>query len=174
MKKKKPTCAAAILQIASFVSQLAFSSATQQVIVGVTSLGWGSTSFAHEQPTEPSAAESHVKPESDAEVRGVSLGDYRIRSYYPVDAQKSTVRFTLYAAVKDEHLAETQRLVEEHREKLRDRVITATRLAPLAVFQEPDLAAFRRRILVRLRRALPELEIDDLYISDFDLAIKSL
>jgi hypothetical protein len=64
--------------------------------------------------------------------------------------------------------------VEEHRQKLRDQVITATRLAPLAIFEEADLATFRRRILVRLRRALPQLEFDDLYISDFGLQVKSL
>ena len=84
------------------------------------------------------------------------------------------MRFILYATVKKEEFKTAQRLVEEHRQKIRDLVITATRLAPLIVFQEPDLAAFRRRILVRLRRAMPELAIDELYVSDFDLAIKSL
>jgi hypothetical protein len=121
-----------------------------------------------------SAAESTVSIDPNAPINGISLGDYRIRSYYPVDAQKSTVRFTLYAAVKKENFAAAQREVEEHRQKIRDLVITATRLSPLTVFQEPDLAAFRRRIIVRLRRAMPELEINELYLSEFDLAIKSL
>ena len=120
------------------------------------------------------AAESTAEAESGKAIHGVSLGDYRIRSYYQVDAQKSTVRFSLFATVKDEHFGEVQGLVEEHRQKLRDQVIMATRLAPLAVFQEPDLATFRRRVLVRLRRALPELAIEDLYVSEFDLTIKSL
>jgi hypothetical protein len=53
-------------------------------------------------------------------------------------------------------------------------VITATRLAPLAVYNEADLASFRRRILVRLRRAMPELVLEDVYISDFTLIVKSL
>jgi len=137
-------------------------------------------SSASEEPVKPAMKESDVKEEASAEatsgkeIHGVSLGDYRIRSFHQVDAQKSTVRFTLYATVKDENFAEFQRLVDEHRQKLRDQVITATRLAPLAVFQEPDLATFRRRVLVRLRRAVPELVVEDLYISDFDLAIKSL
>lgn len=130
-------------------------------------------SFANEPAVAP-IAKPNSKVASVAELHGVSLGIYRIRSYYPVDAQKSTVRFTLYAAAADKHFDEVQQLVEEHRQKLRDEIITATRLAPLAVFQEPDLAAFRRRIIVRLRRAIPELRIEDLYVSDFDLAIKSL
>jgi hypothetical protein len=127
-----------------------------------------------EHAAEPPAAESNVADEAGKAIHGVSLGEYRIRSYYQVDAQKSTVRFSLFATVKDEHFHEVQSLVEEHRQKLRDQVIMATRLSPLSVFQEPDLAAFRRRVLVRLRRALPELAIEDLYVSEFDLVIKSL
>jgi hypothetical protein len=125
---------------------------------------------AHETPS----SEPDSVPESKRETHGISIGEFRIRSYYPVDAQKSIVRFALYATVKDEHYKTATRLIEEHREKLRDQIITATRLAPLTVFQEPDLASFRRRILVRLRRALPELTVEDLYVSEFDLTINSL
>jgi hypothetical protein len=141
----------------------------------------------HEKAAEPAAAKSsehaeqgeakaETKIETDPSrpINGVSLGEYRIRSYYQVDAQKSTVRFTLYATVKGEHVRDVEALVEEHRQKLRDQVIMATRQSPLAVFQEPDLATFRRRVLVRLRRAVPDLTIEDLYVSDFDLVIKSL
>lgn len=133
-----------------------------------------SASGGHGHEAEPAAAESSVEDETGKAIHGVSLGEYRIRSYYQVDAQKSTVRFSLFATVKDEHFRDVRGLVEEHRQKLRDQVIMATRLAPLAVFQEADLATFRRRVLVRLRRAIPELTIEDLYVSEFDLAIKSL
>lgn len=135
---------------------------------------------AHGQAAEPAAVEANAVAGSAAEapsgkaIHGVSLGDYRIRSYYQVDAQKGTIRFSLFATVKGEHFDEMQRLVEEHRQKLRDLVIMATRLAPLAVFQEPDLATFRRRVLVRLRRAIPDLKIEDLYLSEFDVTIKTL
>ena len=134
----------------------------------------------HRFADEPTADDSRVQAESTVEadtgnaIHGISLGDYRIRSHYQVDAQKSIVRFSLFATVKGEHLNEANRLVEEHRQKLRDLVITATRLTPLNAFQEPDLATFRRRILMRLRRALPELTVEDLYFSEFDLTIKSL
>lgn len=138
----------------------------------------------HEKSAEPAKAEAgeHGEPAAEKKietdpgrpVNGVSLGDYRIRSYYQVDAQKSTVRFTLYATVKGEHVREVEALVEEHRQKLRDQIIMATRQSPLNVFQEADLATFRRRVLVRLRRAVPELTIEDLYVGDFDLVIKSL
>ena len=131
-------------------------------------------SGSHGHDAEPVAAESSIDEESGKAIHGVALGDYRIRSYYQVDAQKSTVRFTLFATVKDEHFRALKGSVEEHRQKLRDQIIMATRQAPLVVFQEPDLATFRRRVLIRLRRALPELKIEDLYVSEFDLVIKSL
>ncbi len=111
---------------------------------------------------------------ADVKTRGVELGEYKIRSYHIVEAQKSTVQFVLYAAVPSERFRETQYLVENHRYKIRDQIITATRMAPLAVFEEPGLESFRRRIFLRLRRALPELTIDDVYVSEFQLTVKSL
>lgn len=129
---------------------------------------------SHGHGAEAPEAEAEVEEEAGKSTYGVSLGEYRIRSYHQVDAQKSTVRFSLYATVKSESLRETKKLVEEHQQKLRDQIIMATRLAPLAVFQEPDLATFRRRVLLRLHRTLPDLAIEELYVSEFDLTIKSL
>lgn len=106
--------------------------------------------------------------------RGIDLGEFRIRAYYPVDAQKSTVQFDLHVAVASKHYAEMQRLADIHEHKLRDEVITAARMSPLAIFDEPGLDGFRRRIYLRLRRALPALVIDDVYVSKFQLTVKSL
>jgi hypothetical protein len=150
-----------------------------KIAIVATALAARTANGAHEGAADAYTADSAEHAAASATqagkaVHGISLGDYRIRSYYQVDAQKSTVRFTLYATVKDEHYADMQRLVEEHRQKIRDQVILATRLAPLSVFQEPDLTTFRRRLFVRLRRVIPELTIEDLYLSEFDLVIKSL
>lgn len=111
---------------------------------------------------------------ADANIGGIKLGEFKIRSDYPVEAQKSTVRFVLFAAVKAENSAEMRQVVEDHEQRLRDLIITTTRLLPLIVFEEPDLATFRRRLLVRVRRALPQLAVDDLYVTDFSLVVKSL
>ena len=146
-------------------------------ITVAASLGFAAVIFAsdHGSAAEHAAAgEVEAGVASDAKIRGVDLGEYKIRAYYPVEAQKSTVRFVLFATVPRERFHETQQLVESRRHKLRDQVITATRMVPLAVFDEPGLESFRRRILMRLRRALPELVIDDVYMSDFQLTVKSL
>jgi hypothetical protein len=104
----------------------------------------------------------------------MDLGEYRIRSYYPVQAQKSIVRFVVYATAPPDRLAEAKQLAANRRHKIRDQIVSATRMMSLAEFDDPDLKRFRRRIVLRLRRALPELPIADLYISNFELHVQSL
>ncbi len=139
------------------------------LVIGSAGVSHAASHAAHSEP-----AEAEGDAAADAKVRGVELGEYRIRSYYPVEAQKSTVRFVLHAAVPSERFPQVQQVVDSNRHKLRDQVITATRMAPLTVFDEPELKRFRRLILVRLGRVLPELAIDDVYVSDFQLVVKSL
>lgn len=124
-----------------------------------------------EGSAEPKAAVPEAKPD---EIRGVEIGDFRVRSDYPAEAQKSTVRFKLWVTIRGDKLAAMTHIIDDHRQKIRDEVITSTRLSPLGVFEETDLKSFRRRMLVRLRRSMPALIIEDLCISDFDLTIKSL
>jgi hypothetical protein len=127
---------------------------------------------------EASHGETEAEAESDvaagAKTRGIELGEFRIRAYYPVQAQKSMVRFVLFATVAGERYSDTKRIVRNRQHKIRDQVITATRMVPLVEFDQADLGSFRRRILLRLRRTLPELEIDDVYVSNFELKVQSL
>jgi len=128
----------------------------------------------HGTPAHAEEAAAGAADYSGLKIRGVNLGHFSVRSYYPVDAQKTTVAFELHVTVANEDYATTQRLVKNHEHKLRDQVITATRMSPLANFDEPGLENFRRRIYVRLRRALPELAIAKVYVSEFQLTVKSL
>jgi hypothetical protein len=130
--------------------------------------------------SEHGASEQHAAPateeadQSHLPIRGLSLGEFRIRTYHPVEARRSTVVFTLHAIVAAENSSEFSELLEHRRHKARDQVIVATRLTPLADFDDPQLVEFRRRILLRLRRMLPELKIDDFYVSDFKLEVREL
>ncbi len=133
----------------------------------------GST-FGSSHGGEGEVAKTAVPVAKPDEIRGVEIGEFRVRSDYPAEAQKSTVRFKLWVALRGDKLAAMSHLIDEHRQKIRDEVITSTRLSPLGVLEETDLKSFRRRMLVRLRRSMPELVVEDLYISDFNLSIKSL
>ena len=139
--------------------------------------GAGAVLAAEQEPeadVNPPAAALAPLNNTSEEAHGIKIGEFKIRSEYPAEAQKSTVRFVLFVSVKGDRLAAMEAIVSQHREKLRDEVITATRLTPLGMFEEPDLKSFRRRIFIRLHRTVPELVIDDIYISDFGLIVKSL
>jgi hypothetical protein len=105
---------------------------------------------------------------------GIDLGEFRVRVYHVAESQKSSASFSLYATVEKDRLAELKQLMEHRRHKLRDQVIVVTRLLPLSDFDDPDLKTFRRRILLQLRRALPELAIENVYISDFELQVERI
>lgn len=142
---------------------------TAMTVLLVSGPTFGSTHGG--EGVESKAEVPEAKPD---EIRGVEIGDFRVRSDYPAEAQKSTVRFKLWVAIRGDKLVAMTHLIDNHRQKIRDEVITSTRLSPLGVFEETDLNSFRRRVLVRLRRSMPELVVADLYISDFGLSVKSL
>ncbi len=129
---------------------------------------------SHGESSHGETEEAEIDDAAGAKTRGIELGEFRIRAYYPVQAQKSMVRFVLFARVSGERYAASKKVMQNRQHKIRDQVITATRLVPLVEFDQPDLASFRRRILLRLRRTLPELEIDDVYVSNFELKVQSL
>jgi hypothetical protein len=112
--------------------------------------------------------------DSDSPIRGIELGEFRVRAYYPIEAKRSTVTYRLHAVVSSERAREFRSFLENRRHKVRDEVIIATRLAPLANYDDANLSEFRRRILLRLRRTLPDLAIDDVLVSDFQLEVRSL
>jgi hypothetical protein len=143
-------------------------------VAAAIAFGAGHTYAGEREKGESKSTESEAGEAPEATGAGIKLGAFKIRSDYPAEAQKSTVRFVLYATVSGDHFADMERLAEEHQQKIRDEIIIATRLTPLSLFEEPDLAVFRRRILIRLRRTLPDLTIDRLYVTDFGLKVKSL
>jgi hypothetical protein len=126
----------------------------------VLALAWGTDTLAsgHGAAADDSAHGAAGDEGSSPMSGGLDLGEYHIRSYYPVQAQKSILRFALYATVAPDRLAESRQLMAIRRHKVRDQVITATRMVPLSEFDEPELARFRRRIL----------------LSNFELKIESL
>jgi hypothetical protein len=129
----------------------------------------------HGDSPDSGHGDSHGEEEAeDPNSTGIKLGEFRIRSYYAVESQKSSATFTLYATAAEGKLAQSRQLLAHRKHKVRDQVILAARLVPLADFNEPDLASFRRRIVLQLRRTLPELAIENVYISDFDLKLERI
>lgn len=150
---------------------------TASFAVATLGMGGGRPALAsggggHGEPAP--AAPQEVVDATKSGSNGIDLGQFRIRAYYPAESQKSAVAFALYAKVEKDQLAELRHLLEHRKHKMRDQVIVATRLVPLVEFNDPELKSFRRRILLQLRRTLPELPIENVYISDFELLVERL
>ena len=111
--------------------------------------------------------------ESPTGFRGIKLGEFSIRTYRSVSGQKHRVQFTLHARVKNEDVTNFRQLLKYRKNKVRDQVIIATRLLPVEDYDDPELVKLRRRIQLRLRRTLPELPVDDVYVSEFTLAVET-
>ncbi len=142
------------------------------VVLGIVGVSSASDHGGHD--AHGSFAQQAVPESSAFENRGIELGEFRIRVYYPAEAQKSKVAFRLHAIVDKERFSESQELFEHRKQKLRDQVIVTTRLIPIVEFEEAELKSFRKRVLLRIRRAMPELSIEDVYVSDFNLAVEGI
>ena len=100
----------------------------------------------HGEPAKPAdhgghGGHSEAAPPPDADATksgsdGLDLGEFRIRAYYPDQSQKSTVSFAIYATVTKDKLAESQHLLENRLNKMRDQIIVVTRLMPLGDFDD--------------------------------------
>lgn len=112
-----------------------------------------------------------VDEESPAIV-GFDLGHYFIKQTRTVEGANTKLAFTLHGSVTEDRAAELQRLLETRTNRVRDQVITAARITEPLEFGDPDLERFRRRIMVRLSRSLPELPIDALYFSEFSYLVE--
>lgn len=119
------------------------------------------------------AEEEAVSAESADGARAVKLGEFSIRIYHSVSSRKDTVTFILQARISKESFETFERIYPQRKIKVRDQVIVAARLVPIEDYDDPELKKFRRRIYLRLRRAIPELPIDDVYLSDFTLSVQS-
>jgi hypothetical protein len=148
------------------------------VVVAAIAVGPGRAAPAseHGESSEPHAKKATELKEDATKSgsNGMELGEFRIRAYYPAESQKSTASFSLYATAAKDKLSESEHLLENRLHKLRDQVIVVTRMFPLSDFNDPELKGFRRRILLQLRRTLPELSIEDVFVSDFALTVERI
>lgn len=120
------------------------------------------------------ADENPVSAESADGSRAVKLGEFSVRVYHSIASRKDTVTFILQARIQKDDFESFERIYPHRKIKVRDQVIVATRLVPIDDYDDPELKKFRRQIYLRLRRAIPELPIDDVYLSDFTLSVQSM
>lgn len=149
--------------------RIAFVMTIVSVLLGMPSPAIASSGHGgHAEPVEEEVVESATG------FRGVDLGEFSVRTFRPSPLRREDVSFRLHLSVKNEEFPHFDKLFEYRKNKVRDQVITATRLVPVEKYDDPELVTFRRRILLRLRRTLPELKIEDIHVSDFNLRVGGL
>lgn len=104
---------------------------------------------------------------------GIKIGEFDIRTSRAAPSQKHRVKFALYAKVSNDQFQMSRTRVNHERNKIREQVIVATRLVPPEDYDDPELKKLRRRIQLRLRRMLPEFQIEEILVSDFDVTVES-
>lgn len=146
--------------------------------VAFAMLAWGAAmtgAMANEPPAtdDPTAAETQGEP-SPAPPAFVSftLGEFVLKDHHPVEQEQVKVFLTLHAEVPHADAARFEKMWPEYEHRVRSQVITATRLVTPLEFDDPELKALLRRIYLRLRRALPELPIEQVYVSDFSYLVE--
>lgn len=98
---------------------------------------------------------------------GFKLGEFSVLNVHHAEGLKSKVLFTLYVEIEEGAEHEFEAAWAHCQRRFEDQVLTTVRMCELTEFQEADLHRFRRRLIVRLRRTLPELPLSELYITDF-------
>lgn len=97
----------------------------------------------------------------------LDLGKFVINDLRPTRNETAKVTFSMHLAFS-ENLTEKQvRQLESWKHRLRDQVITATRISYLTDFQEPDLSRFRRKILIRVNRMFKAKLADDVLMTEY-------
>lgn len=128
----------------------------------------------------PGVARAEEAPKGDGEEGenvatrpvGFDLGRYAIKDLRGAEGRTTRLSFQLHTSVAGDQAEQFRELLKTRKQRVRDQVILASRLTEPTDFSEPNLQRFRRRITIRLRRAVPGLKVDDVYLSDFRYLIE--
>jgi hypothetical protein len=110
-----------------------------------------------------------AEEEGDAMPAGIArVGRFDLRDHRPVEGIKQRLGFTLYVEAEESKAAALKAIVKSYEHRLRQEVITIVRLTDPGDFHEPELERFRRRLVLRLRRTMPELGVVRVLIGEFE------
>ncbi len=103
---------------------------------------------------------------------GVELGDFYIQQSLSGQDKKSTIAFQVYLSTTKEKHKNLIAYVTHQRNNIRDQILVSTRsLSPKQLGQQ-DLSYLRRRILVRLNRIIPQLPLENVYITNYEYKVE--
>jgi hypothetical protein len=143
------------------------------VSLGATPLQASSPADHHgDSAEELPGEEAEEVPIDESKRRTFELGEFVIKSFRPVEQEQLVIRLIVHAEVTPEQKARFTALWPSYQQRVRSQIITAVRVVSPQEFDDPQLRALRRRIFLRLRRVLPDLPIEQIYVSDFSYLVE--
>lgn len=97
----------------------------------------------------------------------VDLGQFSLTTLQPASNTTLLVDFHLYATVGSENESLATELIERHKHRVRDQVLTTVRSAEIADLTDPGLGLIKRQILEKTNRALGKPILQGVIFSDF-------
>lgn len=121
----------------------------------------------------PALGKDQPAEEKEPELVGFELGAFVLKDYQPLGDVTTRLIFRAHASVKEDQSELFAKRLENRRHRVREQILIAARLAEPEELQDPSLEKLRRRILLRIRHSLPELPIDEVYLSEFQYFTKN-
>jgi flagellar basal body-associated protein FliL len=97
----------------------------------------------------------------------VDLGQFSLTTLQPASNTTLLVDFHLYGTVGSESESLATELIERHKHRVRDQVLTTVRSAEIADLTDPGLGLLKRQILEKTNRALGKPILQGVIFSDF-------
>lgn len=136
-------------------------------LVLLVALGGGALAQEPAPQADPASEGDTGEQQQQPQRHAFKLGDFHIKNFRPVEREKVRLEFTVWMEIADGQQDRFTAVWNSREHRIRNQIITSARLVPPNEFDDPTLQALRRRIYLRLRRAVPELPLGEVYISDF-------
>jgi flagellar basal body-associated protein FliL len=118
----------------------------------------------HDKKPEKGA---HGASGDGAKEREIDLGQFSLTTLQPASNTTLLVDFHLYGTVNSENESLAGDLIERHKHRVRDQVLTTVRSAEIADLTDPGLGLIKRQILEKTNRALGKPLLQGIVFSDF-------
>lgn len=120
---------------------------------------------------ESHGAPPEAEPAPEESLGDLAVGRFRIVQQKPGPNGRSRLSFVIHFVPEKDGQEGFPEMLASRRQRARDQVLIAMRMADPRDFQEPDLKALRKRIKYLIRRAIPDLPVGDVYFSEFDYLV---
>ncbi|MFI4877090.1 MAG: hypothetical protein ACIALR_17180 [Blastopirellula sp. JB062] len=117
---------------------------------------------AADTPPEVAQAEQPQNPPLEIEI-----GDFRFRMSDPTAGTTTKFNFALYGLVSADQAEAAEQAITLREQRLRDRILRTARESTAVELEDPNLAMFRKRMLLEVNRELGQKYFQELFLDRY-------